>query len=273
MEVGVGPHGLVDAPQALGGRSLDAVGQRELDLRILLKLREDKKKEVGGSEWVIESRSSRGEKTADTTLPLIISIISEYDAVPSLPPLLYPLLQERLAVLITYVVLHGVCALGVFGGHDTRADDLDRAEPSTVATRHLRIELVDGARESQITILAVHVMRAGAGVVFEPDGVILDDAGVAFNQLVDVQNLARSLLHLVHLVQKVPEAGLGHYFVWCKDLHPKHRGVGVSLSGHVPSHHLVLTEPRLLGRRGREKGVLVRRKPCMCGHTEKDERG
>jgi len=36
--VGVGSHGLVDATQALGGRSLDAVGQRKLDLGVLLGL-------------------------------------------------------------------------------------------------------------------------------------------------------------------------------------------------------------------------------------------
>lgn len=182
------------------------------------------------------------------TLCMMLSI-STHTMAPFLSP---PLIQKRPTVLDTYMVLHSVCALGVFGGHDPRANDLDRAEPSTVATRHLRVELVNGASESQVTILAVHVVGAGAGVIFEPDGVILDDAGVAFNKLVDVQNLARGLLHFVHLVQKVPEAGLGHYFVWRKDLHPKHRGVGVSLSGHVPSHYLVLTEPRLLGR-GRER--------------------
>jgi len=161
-------------------------------------------------------------------------------------------------MLITYVVLHGVCALGVLRGDDPGADNLDRAKASTMATRHLGVELVHGAREGQVTVLAVHIMRAGAGVVLDPDGVVLDDAGVAFHQLVNVQNLARGLLHLVHLVQEVPETGLGHHLVGREDLHPEHRGGGVRLGGHVPSHHLVLTEPRLLkeggeeGERGRE---------------------
>lgn len=35
LEVGVGAHGLVDAAEALGGRSLDAVGEGELDLGVL----------------------------------------------------------------------------------------------------------------------------------------------------------------------------------------------------------------------------------------------
>lgn len=155
-------------------------------------------------------------------------------------------------MLITYVVLHGVCALGVLGRHHAGADNLDGAEASTMATRHLGVELVHGAREGQVTVLAVHVMRAGTGVVLEPDGVVLDDAAVALHQLVDVEDLARGLLHLVHLVQEVPEAGLGHHLVGREDLHPEHRGVGVRLGGHVPSHHLVLTEPRLLG--GGEEG-------------------
>lgn len=47
-------------------------------------------------------------------------------------------------------------------------------------------ELVDGARERQVAVLAVHVVRAGARVVLEPDGVVLHDARVPLHQLSDL---------------------------------------------------------------------------------------
>lgn len=140
------------------------------------------------------------------------------------------------------MVLECVGSLGVLGSHDTSADDLNGAETSTMPARHLRVELVDRPRESQVTVLAVHIVCATAGVILEPDGVVLDDARVALHQLVDVQNLPRGLLHLVHLVEEVPETGLGHHLVGRKDLHAVDGGVGVGICGDVAAHHLVLTE-------------------------------
>lgn len=44
--------------------------------------------------------------------------------------------------------------------------------------------LVHGAGEREVPVLAVHVVRAGTGVVTEPDAVVVDDAGVLLRQLV-----------------------------------------------------------------------------------------
>lgn len=43
--------------------------------------------------------------------------------------------------------------------------------------------LVHGASQGEVPVLAVHVVRAGAGVITEPDAVVLDDASVLLRQL------------------------------------------------------------------------------------------
>lgn len=42
----------------------------------------------------------------------------------------------------------------------------------------LLTHLVHGAGKGEVPVLAVHVVRAGARVVPEPDAVVLDDTGV-----------------------------------------------------------------------------------------------
>ena len=44
--------------------------------------------------------------------------------------------------------------------------------------------LVHGTGQGKVPVLAVHVVRAGAGVVAKPDAVVLDDAGVLLRDLV-----------------------------------------------------------------------------------------
>lgn len=48
---------------------------------------------------------------------------------------------------------------------------------------HALTHLVHGAGQGEVPVLAVHVVRAGAGVVAEPDAVVLDDASVLLRQL------------------------------------------------------------------------------------------
>ena len=115
-----------------------------------------------------------------------------------------------------------------------------------MTTSHFRVELIHCARESKIAVLAVHIVCPRAGIIFQPDRVILDDAGVALNQFVNVQNLTRGLLHFVHLMQKVPKTGLGHHFIGGEDLHTENCGVGLGLGGHMSSDDLILPQPCLL---------------------------
>lgn len=53
------------------------------------------------------------------------------------------------------------------------------ANSSSPALTHL----VDGTSKGKIPVLAVHIVRARAGVVAEPDTVVLDNARVPLPQL------------------------------------------------------------------------------------------
>ena len=137
--------------------------------------------------------------------------------------------------------LHAVDAAEVLGAEGGRPDDLDGPGTAAVAAGHLVVQLGDGASEGQVAELAVHVVRAGAGVITEPDAVVLDDAGVLLGDLGDVEDLSGRLLHLAELVQVVPELGPGDDGVGGEDDHPVGLRVGVVVGGHVPADDLVLT--------------------------------
>ncbi len=51
---------------------------------------------------------------------------------------------------------------------------MDRPETSTVAGSHVRVESLDGICSRELTVLLVHVVGAGAGVVSDPDTEVLD---------------------------------------------------------------------------------------------------
>jgi len=53
-------------------------------------------------------------------------------------------------------------------------DDLNAVGPGSVAGTHVTIALGDGGRDGQVTVLAVHVVSAAAGVVAQPDAEVLD---------------------------------------------------------------------------------------------------
>lgn len=57
--------------------------------------------------------------------------------------------------------------------HHSGLDDLDRSVASTVRSGHLLVALLHSAEERSVTVLLVHVVRAGAGVVAQPDAVVL----------------------------------------------------------------------------------------------------
>lgn len=86
-------------------------------------------------------------------------------------------------------------------------------------------------------------MAAGAGVVSEPDTVVLDAlSGVRFLDLLDLDDLTVGLLDLLQLRQKVPESRLGDDVVWRKDGHAVQRWVGDLAGGQMTTHNSVLTK-------------------------------
>lgn len=56
-------------------------------------------------------------------------------------------------------------------------------EPCVQYFSTLLTHLINGTGQGKVPVLAVHVVRAGARVVTEPDAVILDHAGVLLRQL------------------------------------------------------------------------------------------
>ena len=57
--------------------------------------------------------------------------------------------------------------------HHGGLDDLDRSVASAVRSGHLLVALLHSTKERRVTVLLVHVVSAGAGVVAQPDAVVL----------------------------------------------------------------------------------------------------
>lgn len=129
-------------------------------------------------------------------------------------------------------------------GDDTGIDDLDGLEPGAMTTSKLGVHLSDGTAKADITELFVHVVGTGARVVTEGDAVVLDDVGVALPDLVDGEDVTSGLLHLVKLVEEVPETGLGDDLIGGEDPHAVDRRGGVGLSGGPAADDVVLTNGR-----------------------------
>lgn len=73
---------------------------------------------------------------------------------------------------------------------------MDRPEAGAVAGGHIGVEGLDGVCPGHLTVLAVHVVGAGAGVVADPDTEVLDLLGVLLVDLahglaVEPTNLCR----------------------------------------------------------------------------------
>lgn len=61
---------------------------------------------------------------------------------------------------------------------------MDGPEAGTVAGSHVGVERLDGICSGQLTVLLVHVVRAGTRVISDPDTEVLDLEGVLLADLV-----------------------------------------------------------------------------------------
>lgn len=117
---------------------------------------------------------------------------------------------------------------------------MNRPEPRPMPARHILIHGLHGITPRHLAVLLIHVVRAGAGVVAEPDTEVLDflrllfvdlsrrvslllSVGamicIAISYLVQTHNLTIRLLDLAELREEVPEAGLGDDIVGSEDAH------------------------------------------------------
>lgn len=60
---------------------------------------------------------------------------------------------------------------------------VDRPEARTMAGSHVGVEGIDSVRSGHLSVLSVHVVSAGAGVISDPDTEVLDLLGVLLVEL------------------------------------------------------------------------------------------
>lgn len=70
---------------------------------------------------------------------------------------------------------------------------VDRPEASAVPGSHVLVEGLDGVGAGELTVLLVHVVGTGPGVVADPDAVVLNPCGPL---LVNLKMQVR--IHLTH---------------------------------------------------------------------------
>lgn len=113
---------------------------------------------------------------------------------------------------------------------------------SAVAGSHVAVALGDSGTDGQVTVLAVHVVGTGTGIVTQPDSEVLDLQRRLLGDLLEGHDLAGRLLELVQLTQEVPETGLGHNVIRGEDPHFVHSRVGLLVGGQLAANHLEFLE-------------------------------
>mmetsp|Transcript_94019 Transcript_94019/g.167255 ORF Transcript_94019/g.167255 Transcript_94019/m.167255 type:complete len:205 (-) Transcript_94019:22-636(-) len=187
-EEGGGAVGLEGRAVATAGGARNAVGQRELDLRVK------------------EGLDTEGGASLDG--------------------------------LLTGGTLEGADA----GLDDLGVTDLDGGLAGAVAAGHVHVQTLHGGAHGHIAELLVHVVSAAARVVTDLDAVVVHNAAVLLTDLVDSEDLTSGALHLVNLVQEVPEARLGHNLVLGKQPHAVDLRNGVCLRRLTTTNNLILVE-------------------------------
>lgn len=133
-----------------------------------------------------------------------------------------------------------VWSLDVVGlGEFDNLEDVDAPKSGTVAGSHILVQSLDGLGAAHLSVLLVHVVGAGPGIVTDPDTEVLDLQRAFLVDDVDSDNLSVRLLDLAQLHQKVPEARLGDHGVGCEDAHAVQLRGRVRVGGQVTPDHLV----------------------------------
>jgi len=125
---------------------------------------------------------------------------------------------------------------------DLHLHDLDRAGSCAMTCTHVTVALGNGAGSRQVAILAVHVVRAAARVVAQPDAKVLNGRRSLLVHLLTEEDLALSLLNLSQHGRKVPVARLGLRSVRRKDAHLVDGRCPLLVRRHHPTNHLVLLQ-------------------------------
>jgi len=80
-----------------------------------------------------------------------------------------------------------VRATDISVGDLSDTDDLDRAGTGTVTGGHVGVASLNSGVAGQLTVLLVHVVGAGAGIVTDPDTEVLDLKGLLLVDLFEIR--------------------------------------------------------------------------------------
>ena len=114
---------------------------------------------------------------------------------------------------------------------------------------HVLIQSLDGIGTAEFSVLLVHVVGAGAGIISKPDTKVLDLERVFLVDDVQRHNLTGGLLDFSQLLQEIPESRFGDDFIGSEDSHPVQFRGGVAVGGQVAANDLVFLEATYLEKR------------------------
>jgi len=145
--------------------------------------------------------------------------------------------QREAKVLVE--VLVSIVSLDLRILNDGSLDDLDVTGHGSVSTSHVIVHLTNGASESDISVLLVHIVSTASASVAEPDSEVLDLRGRLVEDLSDIQDLTSGSLSLSEGLHVVPELRLGNNLVTSENLHSEDLRAWVLGSGGSATNKLV----------------------------------
>ena len=134
-----------------------------------------------------------------------------------------------------------------WSGHNAGVTDLDGGGTGTVTGRHFGVQLFHGTAQRSITVLFVHIVAAGTGVVAKRNTVHVDNVGVLLHDFTHGKDVAGGFFHFAVLMQKVPETRFRLDGGFGKDLHAVDLRSLVVGGGSFTPRDLVLVDFGYLG--------------------------
>lgn len=119
---------------------------------------------------------------------------------------------------------------------------VDTPESSTMSRSHILVQCLDSISAAQFSVLLVHVVRAGARVVTDPDAKVLDLERALLMDDIERHNLAGRFLDLSQLLEEIPKSGLGDHSVGSENTHAVEFGGWIGLSWQMAANDLVFLE-------------------------------
>jgi len=132
-------------------------------------------------------------------------------------------------------------------GDNRGSKNVDGVVAGSVLAAHFHVELGNSTVEGDVSEFLVHVVHSGSGLVFEGNGVGLDDSGVLFEDLADAEDLTLGSLELVESSSLEPELGSSNDWVGGEDSDGDNFGLLNLLSGGSSTGHQVLVDFHLKG--------------------------